>query len=358
MLKKMSFSPVIIAIVLAIVLVIWLLSGDDYSARTEAPAEQQPPKAQLTSVETRWSEARPYAATTIAQGQVLPWRLVEIKSQQSGRIEQLYKQQGEPVQQGEKLLRISDEGRSALLAKAQANLKLRQSELKSARSLGESQFSSATELTRLESELAKAEAELHNARLNLSQTEPGAPFDGVVDRRHIEVGDLVQSGTALMQLVQLDKLKVTAQIPQQHVSELEIGQSATLTLLDGRKLEGTLSFISAAADTSTRSFYIEITAPNPQHWRIAGGSATVEIALGSVPAHYVSPALLSLDDSGNLGLSVVNQQKQVEFYPVSILSATNDGAWVSGLPERAQIIIQGAGFVQPGDVVRTTEVSS
>lgn len=351
MLKKLSFSPVLLAALLAVALIIWLFSGDNYQAQTDAPAEQQLPQVNTPQVETRWSDAQPYQATQVAQGQILPWRNVSIKAQLHGTIDTVLKQQGETVQQGDKLLRLSDEGRQAGLAQAKANLTLRQSELDSAQALSKAKFLSATELTRLQSELAKAKAELVSAELALKYTEPAAPFNGVVDRRHIEVGDMVQAGTELMQLVQIDQLKVTAQIPQQHIAALQLGQTVTLRLLDGRELSGTLSFISVAADSATRSFYVEATVANPELWRIAGASATVEVQLMPVQAHRISPALLSLNKQGQLGVSLVDDQQQVAFYPVSILSADNDGAWISGLPERAQIITRGAGFVQPGQQV-------
>ncbi|KKO50306.1 RND transporter [Arsukibacterium sp. MJ3] len=352
MFKKFAASPVIIAVVLALALLFWLLSGDNYRAKKQVPAKQQLAEQQLPLVETRWSEAKPYQLTEVAQGQVLPWRSVSIKSQRAGTVTEVLTEQGERVSQGDKFLRLSDEGRSALLAQAKAILTLRQDELASARALSKSQFLSTTDLTRLQSELAKAEAEFEHARLALQQIEPEAPFDGVVDRRYVEVGDMVQIGTELLSLVQIDKLKVTAQIPQQQVKALTEGQNVTLRLLDGRELSGTLSFISFAADTDTRSFYIEVTVANPQLLRVAGGSATVTVQLPPVPAHLISPALLSLDNTGKLGVSVVDEQQQVVFYPVHILSANNEGARVSGLPARARLITQGAGFVKTGDTVR------
>ncbi|MEH8020236.1 efflux RND transporter periplasmic adaptor subunit [Rheinheimera metallidurans] len=352
MLKKLSLSPVIIAVILSFVLLLWLFSGDNYGAKNEAPEAQKLPQQQLALVETRWSDAQPYQATQVAQGQILPWRSVSIKSQQAGTVEAVLKQQGDAVKQGDKLLQLSNEGRSALLAQAKANLTLRNSELDSAKALGKAKFLSATELTRLQSEQAKAQAELITAELAISQRSPEAPFNGIVDRRHIEVGDLVQVGSELMQLVQIDQLKVTAQIAQQDIAALSVGQNVTLRLLDGRTLNGTLSFISYAADNATRSFYIEVTVNNPELLRIAGVSVTVEVQLGDIAAHRISPALLSLNASGQLGISAVNEQQQVKFYSVTLLSADNDGAWVSGLPQRVQIITQGAGFVQPGSTVR------
>ncbi|MDX1677408.1 efflux RND transporter periplasmic adaptor subunit [Arsukibacterium sp.] len=355
MFKKFANSPVIIALVLTLVLLLWLGSGDNYAAKDDVPAEQQQPQPTLALVEARWSEATPYQLMQVAQGQILPWRNVSIKAQQAGKVTELLTRQGDSVQQGASLLRLSDEGRTELLAQAEANLTLKKQELASARSLDRSQFLSKTELTRLESELARAEAEYARARLALQQTEPVAPFAGIIDRRHVEVGDVVQVGTPLLDLVQIDKLKVTAQIPQQHIARLQQGQQVNLRLLDGRQLTGQLSFISYAADTATRSFYIEVTVANPELLRIAGGSATVEVTLQPLPVHLVSPALLSLNTDGQLGVAVVNPQQQVEFYPVTIVSADNQGARVSGLPARALIITQGAGFVKAGDKVQVAE---
>lgn len=352
MLTKRFTSPVVIAAVLTIVFILWLLSGEDYTAQQQAPATQNSPKAQLVQVEAVWSDAKPYQARQVAQGQVLPWRTVTIKAQVAGRVEAILVAQGDNVKQGEKLLRLTDEGRRASLRQAEANMKLRQTELQSAKALKKSDFLSTTELTRLQSELAKAEAELASAELAVQHTEPAAPFAGIADRRFVESGDLVQTGTELLQLVQIDTLKVTAYIPQQHIGAVAPGQSVVVRLLDGRSLNGKVSFISAAADQSTRSFYIEVRAENPQLLRIAGGSATVEVQLPDVLAHKISPALLKLDTQGNLGLAAVNAQQQVTLYPVTVLSVGNDGAWVSGLPERVQLITQGAGFVQNGESVR------
>lgn len=352
MLTKRLTSPVFIAAILTVLFVFWLLSGEDYSAQQQAPAAQSKPQAQSVQVEAQWSDAQPYQATQVAQGQVLPWRTVMVKAQVSGRVEAVLVKQGEQVNQGDKLLRLSDEGRSASLRQAEANVALRQTELQSASALKKSDFLSATELTRLQSELAKAEAELASVKLAVQHTEPVAPFTGIADRRFVETGDLVQTGSELLQLVQIDALKVTAHIPQQHISALALGQDVVVRLLDGRTLNGNVSFISAAADQSTRSFYIEVRAENPQLLRIAGGSATVEVQLADVMAHKVSPALFKLDSQGNLGLSTVNAEQQVTLYPVTVLSVGNDGAWVSGLPERVQLITQGAGFVQNGETVR------
>lgn len=346
-------SPVAIAVLLTVILVAWLLSGEKQSAQQQAPQAQAQQEQGLSQVETRWSQARSLPRELIIQGAVLPLQQVNVRAQVSGRVQALLKQQGEAVEAGEPLLQLSDEGRSEQLAEARAELKLRQSELESARALKKSQFVPETELTRLEGELARAQAEFTNAELAAGYNHPMAPFTGWVDRRHVEVGELVQPGDDLMSLVDVSQLKVTAQVPQQNAEGVAVGQPVLVELLDGRQLRGEVRFVSFAADPATRSFYVEAQVQNPNLWRVAGASATVHIQQLPVMAHRVSPALLSLSPHGKLGVHAVDGAGQVVFHPVEVVSMDSEGATVVGLPARVQLITQGAGFVQPGQRVQT-----
>ena len=149
----------------------------------------------------------------------------------------------------------------------------------------------------------------------------------------------------------ISQLKVSAQIAQQEVTQLTLGQSVRVELLDGRELQGELHFIAAAADPGSRSFRIEVKVDNPQALRLAGASATLHVQTGEALAHRLSPALLSLDKAGRHGVKWVNEQQQVEFTPVQLISVDNQGAWVSGLPNKVALITLGQGFVEPGQQV-------
>ena len=179
-----------------------------------------------------------------------------------------------------------------------------------------------------------------------------------MDRRHVEVGGLVQSGAELMSLVNVKRLKASAQIPQQDASRVAVGQEVKVQLMGGRELQGQVRFVSLAADPETRSFYVEIEADNPELLRVAGGSATLRIQLPPVLAHQFSPALLRLGPDGQLGVHAVDESGQVVNHPVRVVAITNDGATVEGLPERLQVITQGAGFVRPGQQVATKLVQA
>ena len=105
-----------------------------------------------------------------------------------------------------------------------------------------------------------------------------------------------------------------------------------------RRLSGTLTFISSAAEPGTRSFRIEVEVDNPERLRVAGSSATVRVHLPPVMAHRVSPAVLALDEDGRLGVPLVDEREQMVVAPVRLLSVDNEGAWITGIGERVRLI--------------------
>jgi multidrug efflux system membrane fusion protein len=65
----------------------------------------------------------------------------------------------------------------------------------------------------------------------------------------------------------------------------------------------------------------------------------------------VSPSLLTLDDAGNVGLKIINDEGQVEFVVADIAMSSSNGVWLAGLPDTATIITVGQGFVSSGSLV-------
>jgi multidrug efflux system membrane fusion protein len=77
----------------------------------------------------------------------------------------------------------------------------------------------------------------------------------------------------------------------------------------------------------------------------------MKIPVESMSAQKISPALLVLDDSGQMGVRVIDAKDVVEFYPVEILRDEIDGIWVTGLPEVSRLITVGQQLVVSGEVV-------
>ncbi len=354
---RAKWSSLGLSLLVVVVLIVWMATGEVKVASDEAPPEPAQEQQEPTRVEVQPQQATAYQPALKLQGQLEPWQSVVISARAAGTVEQLHVQLGDRVEAGQPLLTLSTDGREAVAERWRARIRKLDADLAAARRLRANNLVAETEILGLQSELSAAKAELTGAQLALQHLQPEAPFDAVINRREVDQGTLVQVGTPLFELVQIDRLKATGQVPQQRVQDVEPGQMVEVNLLDGTTLSGTVSFVASAADPETRSFALEVTVENPELKRAAGGSASLNILLPEREAIFISPAYLSLDEDGRPGVKYVNEQDRVVFRNVKLLSVSTDGAWVTGLPKEIRLITRGAGFVTAGDIVAPVDRS-
>ena len=114
---------------------------------------------------------------------------------------------------------------------------------------------------------------------------------------------------------------------------------------NGIKKIGEITFISPSAETSTRTFEIEIEADNNDLSFKSGITASISIEGSELLAHKIPPSILTLQDDGTIGVKGLNSNNKVVFYPIQTVKDTVDGMWVSGLPEESNLIISGQEYV-------------
>jgi HlyD family secretion protein len=117
----------------------------------------------------------------------------------------------------------------------------------------------------LRADIAASVASMKLAERQLRDTEIRAPFDGYVEKRLVTIGQLVKAQTAVMDIVRVDPLKVTAEIPESMAPWIKVDQAATVSVdaYPDRPLAGKISRISPAVNTQTRAFPFEALVPNP-----------------------------------------------------------------------------------------------
>lgn len=336
---------------------LWLLSGllgnDEKSA---LPAENSPAQS-LTRVETRTSLAEAMQHAITVYGQSAPKRHVVVRAEVAGQVAEVVAERGSAVNKGDVLLRLGKEDRPQRLAQARAALRQREIEYQGARSLKNKGLQAERQLAEALTLLETARAELKRAQLNIQHLELKAPFSGVLQNRVVEVGDYVSVGDPLAQVVELDPLVISADVSENEIGRLHTGMAASAELSNGVTLDGRLTYIAPNADSSTRTYRIELEANNPPPSQLGGMTATLRIPLETLPAHKVSPALLSLNDAGVLGLKSVDEKGVVHFHEVEILKSERDGLWLGGLPDSVRIITVGQGFVRVGEHVEAVSAN-
>lgn len=332
---------------------LWMLSGmlsggTDEEVPVAAAPEQS---SELTRVEVARFQAQPMLQEVVVHGQTQPKRSVVVRTKLAGEVAGVVADKGSHVAQGDVLLKLAADERPQQLQQARALVRQRELEYQAAKSLKSQGLQAERQLAEAETLLRIARVQLKSAELNLARLEVKAPFDGLVQARHAELGDFLQSGDPAYTVVSLDPLVIRGDVAESEVGRLELGLDAVAQLSNGSELHGTLTYIAPVADSATRTYAVEMEAANPSPHQRGGMSATVRLPMQEVAAHKISPALLSLNDAGVLGLKSVDADGVVQFHPVDILKSERDGLWLGGLPASVELITVGQGFVRAGDRV-------
>lgn len=231
----------------------------------------------------------------------------------SGRIENVWADQGDRVTAGTQLVRLDDAEWRQQVALAAANRDTAQAAIRRletdqqqtravleqarktysrAHSLFASQAGSREAVDRATEALAVAEAGLSRAqaavtegqkeriaaekaldyqRARLADTELLAPFDGLIVRRHRDPGDVVVPGSAILTLISTDDLWITAWVDETEMAKLREGQKARVIFRsepDG-SYPGTIARLGKEADRETREFIVDVRVLTlPSSWAV------------------------------------------------------------------------------------------
>ncbi|GAB6042907.1 efflux RND transporter periplasmic adaptor subunit [Endothiovibrio diazotrophicus] len=351
-----------LALGFAVALAAWLGSGQfvpkEANGKTEIPVAKAPPKARpLPTVRVRTLQAETVERQLVLHGHTAPARLVTLKAETEGRVVEVAAERGGDLAAGDRVVRIDPRTRRDDLSRAEAQVHQRELEYRAAKKLHKENLRAKTQLAETLTQLEQAQAELRAIQLDIRHLEISAPFAGRLEERVVEVGDYVAVGDPVATVVELAPLIVTAQATEQEVGLLHRGQLGHARLVTGQRVDGTIRYVAATADPETRTFTVELELPNGDGGLAAGVTAVISIDVESLPAHYVSAALLSLDDDGETGVKTVDEDGTVQFHPAEVVRADSGGVWLAGLPQTVRMIVVGQGFVLDGQKVKAAEES-
>lgn len=333
----------------------WILSGQVTDPKQSAHADTQKSSKSVTEllkkVRVRTIRSGPWQREIIIRGRTEASRSVKMRAETASRITKVFAEEGSQVKKGELLVRLDPAERTAALAEARALLRQRAVEYKAAKSLAAKGYRSDTKLAESRALLDAARARVSQMKIDMGRTIIVAPFDGILEKRFVEQGDYVKIGDDVARFVDLDPILVVGAVSEREVTTMKTGVKAAATLIDGRKLSGVIRFIGAVADQSTRTFRVEIVIPNVDGSIRDGVTSVVNLFAAEIRVHFLPPSLLTLDNSGRLGIKAIDDNNRVVFYQVKVLADKQNGIWVDGLPDTIDIITVGQEFVKTGQRV-------
>ncbi|WP_316359708.1 efflux RND transporter periplasmic adaptor subunit [Devosia sp.] len=326
---------------------------------------------QLQSVRTSTYVAKPMPIEVPLRGRTQAKASVGAVAETAGVVDTVHVTKGQNVAVGDLLCTLDQGTRAAAVAQAKAGLEQAQAGLEQAqsdfdtnaelRAKGLAAPNTARQLevalSAAKASISAAQAGLDNAQAELDRTEIRAKVAGVVQDPLVSAGAMLAMGQPCATIVQLDPMVFIGQVPEARITLARLGLEASIKTITGQEVSGKVTFISSTADAATRSFPVEIEFPNAGGAIRDGITATATVNMGSAPAHLVPQSVLTLNDEGVLGVSIV-AGGAVKFVPVQIASDTRDGVWVLGLPTSADVITVGQEYVKDGQAVDATNVTA
>jgi multidrug efflux system membrane fusion protein len=302
-------------------------------------------------VVTQMVHAEPRPAILTLRGRTEAFREVVVRAETGGRVAEAPAIEGRTIRAGETVCRLDVDARGAALSQAEAELRASQLDYDAGIELQTRGHRSANHVASLEAVRDASRARLQAARVDLSNIDIQAPFDGFLDERHAEIGDYLRPGDPCGTIVQLDPILLVAEVSEQDVASLQAGMSGQARLVTGEAILGSVRFVERRADPATRTFRVELEAANPDGVLRSGVTAEISVPLAAEQAHRVPTSVLALNSEGQLGVRIVIDDNIVNFVPVRLLSDDGEQVWVSGLPNPAQIIVLGQDFVADGATI-------
>lgn len=286
------------------------------------------------------------------RGQTQANRIVRVKSELSGKIEALPGIKGERVKQGDLLCRIAIDTRQNEYEQALAELTSAQLEFDGFVDLNRKGLQSEVVLAKSKASLEQSKTRAKQAELALAKTELVAPFDGVVSEQLVEVGDFLSPGATCVSLMEVDPILVAGQVSEKNVLKLSLGDEVQVELITGQSLTGAVSYIGHSPDQKTRTFPVEVTVSNTGADIRAGITAEMNVPVGVEEVHLISPASMVLNDLGEVGVRIVDEENRVSFARANVVGESPLGVWVKGLPTSINLITVGHEEVFDGQVVK------
>ncbi len=239
---------------------VWLFAQPKRTAGPGGPPGgfAVPVEAQIVRVGLRRKEAE-------AIGTLRSWESIVVKPEVTGRVTKINFEEGTFVKEGLVLVELDAVEAEAEVMRAKAALDLAQETHQRALKLRQGGAGSVAALDRAQADLASAEATLKLAEARLAKTRLVAPFDGVIGLRKVSVGALLVPGQEIVNLEQINPLKVDFKVPEMLLAAVKVGQVIRLRLdaMGSRAVDGTVYAIDPLLETGGRAIVLRARIPNP-----------------------------------------------------------------------------------------------
>jgi membrane fusion protein, multidrug efflux system len=329
----------------------------NYNANADTAAQVAAPPP--TRVEVASVVQSSLVKTLQVVGDVESGEAVNLRSEITGRIENVAFGDGALVKAGDVLIKLDSSVQEAELDRARANLNLWQNNAARYATLVHKGFVSKVKLEETQAELNLARANVKLAEANLAKTEIRAPFDSKVGIRGVSPGDYVSPGESLVNVDKTGEVKVRFSVPERFLHDLKQGAEVRLIsdALPGEAVRARIVAIESRVAADSRSLRVQAIAPNTDGKLYAGQFVTVDLPIRELSDALVVPDQALVPQGGETFVFRVegNTAKRVA---VKIgLRAESKAQIVAGLSAGDVVVTAGHQKIQDGAPVQISRAT-
>jgi len=315
----------------------------------------------------------------VLPGSLLAYEESPIYARTSGYLVRWYRDIGSRVKEGELLATIDtpevdQELNQTRAARQQMVAQMELAKISADRweNLRKSDSVSAQEADTQTSGYKQAQANVAAADANVRRLEQlegfkkvYAPFSGVLTKRNVDPGALINAGAGaagreLFDIARVDPLRVYTSVPQAYAPYIKVGASTTVTLQEfpGQRFSARIARTAEAIDPNTRTLLTEVDVPNKDGRLLPGSFGEVHFAVGSNVDKVTIPVNAMLFRSAGAQLAVVGSDNKVQLRPINI--GKDYGATLEilgGVTTNDQVVINPPDSLEEGETVNVAALS-
>ena len=291
--------------------------------------------------------------------------------QVGGKIISRNVEEGNFVRAGEILMQIDAKdvvqqfnASKAQVDSAQANLNLAKSNFERYSQLFSESAISAAMLdqyrTSYENAVASynaAVAQANQISNSLSYTQLLANSNGVISKINIEVGQVVAAGQTVLTLVQTGELEIEINVPENKLSEIEIGKHAEISFwANSDKVTGTVREIAPVADSAARTYKVRISIPNPSDAIYLGMTASAEFHSKNLNG-YTLPLSAIYQTENQTQVWIVTDENKTALKNITVENFSGNEVIVRGISPNDKVVAAGVHKLREGQDVRILEAA-
>ena len=286
-------------------------------------------------------------------GYLLPNKRVLMRSEIDGVIEKIDFEEGDEITKGKRLVDISTKEHRLKLKIAITNSNLADINIKRDEILAAQNLISNAQLdqTRTRAESASLNKEL--AEISLNKSLISSPLKGTIKTRHIKVGEFVRKGDKLVEILDIDRILVKVNIPEQEILSIQVGQNVEVALyiMEKKTFLGRVKNIGLEADSSNRTFPVEILVDNKERQLRAGMLARATFTKNVDQDQIVIPRHSILERDQGRVVYVFQDGKAFRRNITIGLSQQDQVQVVQGLNKGELIVVEGHTKLTDGEEV-------